>query len=456
MSLLLTGAAVVRRLEPPEVERTDLRVVEGRIAAPDTAARGSVWLADDTLDCGGCLILPGSVNAHTHAYSALARGMPFRLEAPRSFLEILQRIWWRLDRALDPTAIRASALVAAYEALRSGTTALVDHHASPNAIDGSLDVVAEAFEEVGIRSVLCYETSDRDGSQRAREGVEENARFLGRVAEGRWPLSRAMVGAHASFTLSVATLDACVDLALRTASGIHVHVAEDAVDQADAVARFGRRVVQRLADAGALSRATLLAHAVHIDPGEAQLIRAAGATVAHNPRSNMNNGVGRTPLDWLAGRVALGTDGIGADMLDESRAAYLRRREETLEAAPGEVLRMLSSGAGVVGRAFGEPRLGRLVPGAPADVVVLDYDPPTQHASEQLGGHWIFGLSSAYVRHVVVNGEVVLRDRRPTRVDPGDLAVEARRAARLLWERLEGIGPHPFEPTRLLASVGSE
>jgi putative selenium metabolism protein SsnA len=456
MSLLLTGGTVVRQLDPPEVERADLRVVEGRIAPVGVAGLGSPSVAEEALDCSGCLILPGNVNAHTHAYSALARGMPFRLEAPRTFLEILQRVWWRLDRALDPTAIRASALVAAHEALRSGTTSLVDHHASPNAIDGSLDVIAEAFEEVGIRSVLCYEASDRDGSQRARDGVEENARFIGRVAEGRWPLSRAMVGAHASFTLSEATLDACLDLAARTGSGLHIHAAEDAVDQADAVARFGRRAVQRLADAGGLNRASLLAHAVHVDPAEAELIRAAGATVAHNPRSNMNNGVGRTPLDWIAGHVALGTDGIGADMLEESRAAYLRRREESLEATPRDALQMLSAGARLAGRAFGEPQLGTLAAGAPADLVVLDYDPPTAAGADQLDGHWIFGLSSAHVRHVVVNGEPVLRDRRPTRIDPTELAIEARRAARLLWERLEGIGPHTFEPTRLLATLGSE
>jgi putative selenium metabolism protein SsnA len=447
MSLTLSGGTIVRRLDPPLVERADLHVSDGRVAAAGNAT--------DRLDCSGCLILPGNVCAHTHAYSALARGMPFGLEAPSSFLEILQRVWWRLDRALDLPAIRASALVAGYEALRSGTTTVVDHHASPFAIDGSLDVIAEAFEEVGLRSVLCYETSDRDGTQRAGEGIAENARFIRRVAEGRWPMSRAMVGAHASFTLSEATLDGCADLLRSSGRGLHVHAAEDTADQADAVARFGRRVLQRLADAGVLDADTLLAHAVHIDPAEAELVRHSGATVAHNPRSNMNNGVGRTPLDWLAGRVALGTDGIGADMFEESRVAYLRRREETLEASPSAVLAMLARGAGVASRAFDEPLLGSLQPGAPADVVVLDYDPPTAMADEQLPGHWIFGLSAAQVRHVLVNGEVVLRERQPTRVDAAELAIEARRAARLLWKRLEGIGPHTFEPTRLLSTAGS-
>jgi putative selenium metabolism protein SsnA len=451
VSLTLSGGTLIRRLDPPAVERGDLVVVDGRIGP----VGGPGAARQEQLDCSGCLVLPGNACAHTHAYSALARGLPFGLAPPRSFLEILQQVWWRLDRALDLPAIRASALVAAAEALRSGTTSLVDHHASPNAIDGSLDVIAEAFEEVGVRSVLCYETTDRDGLPRALAGVEENARFLGRVAEGRWPLSRAMVGAHASFTVSEATLDACVDLAARTGRGLHVHVAEDAVDQADAFARFGRRVVDRLADAGALNHGTLLAHAVHIDPAEADRIREAGSVVAYNPRSNMHNGVGRTPLGWLAGSVALGTDGIGADMFEESRVAYLRAREESLEASPAASLGMLGRGAALVGQAFAEPLLGTLEVGAPADLVVLDYDPPAPIGPESLAGQWMFGFGAGRVRHVVVNGEVVVRDRQLTRVDANELAVEARGASRHLRQQLEGIGPHPFEPTRLLAGSGS-
>jgi putative selenium metabolism protein SsnA len=453
MSLLLSGGTLVRRLDPPAVETGDLVVVDGRIGEPGQAVDQPG--RQERLDCAGCLVVPGNVCAHTHAYSALARGMPFALDPPTSFIEILQRVWWRLDRALDLPAIRASALVAAAEAVRSGTTTLIDHHASPNAIDGSLDVIAEAFEEVGLRGLLCYETTDRDGLPRAAAGVEENARFAGRVADGRWPLSQAMVGAHASFTLSEATLDACVDLADRTGCGLHIHVAEDAVDQADADARFGRRVMARLADAGALGARSVLAHAVHIDPAEAKIIRDAGATVAHNPRSNLHNGVGRTPLGWLRGSVALGTDGIGADMFEESRLAYLLGREETLDTAPPASLGMLARGAAVAGRAFGEPLLGTLVVGAPADLVVLDYDPPTPFSSDSMAGHWMFGPAAGRVRHVVVNGEVVVRDRQLTRIDAAELAVEARGASRLLWERLERIGPHPFEPTRLLAGAGS-
>lgn len=449
MNLLLTGATVVRALDPPIVERADLHVRDGRIAAAGPA------LAVDapTLDCNGCLLIPGNVNAHAHAYSALARGMPYSLAPPATFLEILQRVWWRLDRALDGPMIRASALVAGREALLAGTTTLVDHHASPNSIDGSLHVIAEAFGELGLRSVLAYEVTDRDGPERSAAGLEENARFLRRCAEGSYPLARGMVGAHASFTLGDETLAACAALAGRTGSGMHIHVAEDAVDEADAVARTGGRVVQRLAAAGALDELALLAHGVHLDPGEAELVRFARAAVAHNPRSNMNNGVGRTPLGWLGDRVALGTDGIGGDLFEESRTAFLRRREEELGTGPDWALARLAVGATLPGRAFADPLLGRLEPGAPADLVVLDYSAPTPLDAATLAGHWIFGLASSSVRDVIVDGELVVRDRRLTRVDDSELIAVANEQTARLWARLEEIGTHPFTPSRLLATT---
>jgi putative selenium metabolism protein SsnA len=449
MNLLLTGATVVLALDPPRVERVDVHVDGEHVIAVGPA----LSVEAPTLDCGGCLVVPGNVNAHMHAYSALARGMPYRLEPPTSFLEILQRIWWRLDRALDEPAIRASALVAAREALLAGTTTLVDHHASPNAIDGSLDVLAEAFAELGIRSVLAYEVTDRDGPERAAAGLEENRRFHGPRVEERYPLARAMVGAHASFTLSDRTLDACAALARETRTGLHVHVAEDAVDEADAIARTGRRVVQRLADARALDDRSLVAHAVHLHPAEAEVLREVGATVAHNPRSNMNNGVGRTPLDWLGDRVALGTDGIGSDLFEEGRAGFTRRREESLATGPDWTLARLAFGAGMVGRAFDRPLLGRIEPGAPADLAILDYAAPTPVDASTLGGHWIFGITSASVRDVMVAGELVVRDRHLTRFDEAELATIARREAGRLWARMEDIGAHPFSPSRLLATT---
>jgi putative selenium metabolism protein SsnA len=448
VSLVLTGAQVATRLAPAAVEWADVLIEGGRIAAVGAPAATDAG----RIDCSGCLILPGNVNAHTHAYSALARGMPYRLEPPTTFLEILQRVWWRLDRALDEPSIRASALTAGREALLAGTTTLMDHHASPNAIDGSLHVLAEAFGELGIRTVLAYEVTDRDGEERARAGIEENRRFLQRAAERRYPLARGMVGAHASFTLSADSLDACVELAQRTGTGVHVHVAEDALDEADAVARFDRRVVHRLAAAGALSERSLLAHAVHVDPSEAEVVRRMRATVVHNPRSNMNNAVGRAPVEWLGDRVALGTDGFGADMFEEARTAYLYRREEEVTTSAEWSVARMQEGARVAARAFAEPLLGTLAVGAPADLAVLDLMSPTTVDSANLAAHWIFGLGASHVRDVLVAGEPVVRGGHLVRFDEAEMAAQAREQADRLWERVDAIGPHPFTPSRLLAT----
>jgi putative selenium metabolism protein SsnA len=357
-------------------------------------------------------------------------------------VQVLQRVWWRLDRALDDEAVFLSAWSGGADALLAGTTTIVDHHASPNALEGSLEQVASALEGLGVRSVLCYEVSDRDGPDRAAEGLEEHRRF----AKAQHPLASLMVGAHASFTLSEETLHACVELAEELDTGIHVHVAEDAADERDAQARFGRRVIERLADAGALHDRTLLAHCVHVDEAEAGLIRACGAWVAHNARSNMNNRVGRAPVERLGERVAVGTDGIDGDLFAESQAAYWRAREADPSVDPSWALARLAASARFAGAATGEPLLGRIEPGAPADLVVLDYDPPTPLQPENLGGHWVFGMSARQVRDVIVQGEVVVRDRRLTRVDAEELRGRCRVAAEALWRRLDALPAHPFEP----------
>jgi putative selenium metabolism protein SsnA len=455
MTTWLRGGTVIASLHPVSVVVADVVIDDGRVLAVEASPASALVAGARVIDCRDTLVIPGNVCAHTHAYSALARGMPYRLAPPSDFVEILRRVWWRLDRALDPAIVRASARVAAMEALLAGTTTLIDHHASPNAIDGSLDIVAEAFAEIGVRSVLAYEVTDRDGAGHATAGLAENARFLARVDAEHPPLARGLVGAHASFTLSDVTLEACVDLAHRAGRGLHIHVAEDAADQADSVARHGRRVLDRLERAGGLDPAPVLAHGVHLDHAEAALFRASGATLVHNARSNMNNAVGRTPLAMLGPRVALGTDGIGADMFEESRVAQLRLLEErhaedAVPTTPSWALERLTVGASVAGAAFDEPDFGRIVPGAPADLVVLDAAPPTPVTAETLPGHWLFGLSARAVRDVLVAGREVVRDRHLALVDEAAVSAEARVEASRLWERLEAIGEHPFVPGEVL------
>jgi len=441
--LSVSGATVVTSLDPPSVWRANIVVLEdGRIGA--VSRRDGRYARGEWIDGSGCLVIPGNVCAHHHLYSALARGMPYRLQPPSNFVEILRRVWWRLDRALDPGSVWASAISGAADAVLAGTTTIVDHHASPNAIEGRLDAIAGALSDVGARMVLCYEVTDRDGPELAAAGLEESRRHL--KEDVGWGLIRGMVGAHASFTLSEETLAACVELARSADVGIHIHVAEDEADERDSLARFGQRVVERLADAGALTERSLLAHCVHVDEREIDLIRQSGAWVAHNARSNMNNRVGRAPVGALGERVALGTDGIDGDMVAESKAAYRRAREDDPSIGPGWALARLAAGAAFAGQVFGEPLLGRIERGAPADLVVLEYNPPTPITAENLAAHWIFGLSARHVRDVVIGGKVVVRDRRLARVDEADLRARAREAAERLWARMDEIPEHPFEP----------
>jgi putative selenium metabolism protein SsnA len=430
VTITLTGASVVESLDPVTVADRPLAVEHGRIAA-DAAASG------DARDCSGCVVVPGNVCAHTHLYSALARGMPYRLEPPQDFLQVLQRIWWRLDRALDLEGVRASALVGGMDALLAGTTTVIDHHASPNAVDGSLDVIADALDGLGLRSVLCYETSDRDGAVVTRAGLDENRRFLTRLGEHELPLARGLVGAHASFTLSEDTLRACVEIASDFGVGLHVHAAEDAIDT---------HAVERLAATGGLDERTLLAHGVHLDEHERALVSGSHAWLAHNARSNMNNSVGRAHIGGVESRLPLGTDGIGSDMFEESRTAYFRLREDGGGASASWPLARLADGAHLAGEIFDEPLLGTLLAGAPADLVVLDYDAPTPFDAETVAGHWIFGLGSRFVRDVMVAGEWVVLDRKLVHTDTPRLVNDARREALRLWRRLDELGPHTFEP----------
>ncbi|MGA2304660.1 MAG: amidohydrolase family protein [Acidimicrobiales bacterium] len=438
-TVALCGGTVVAALDPPVVRTCDVVLAGDRVLSLGTAPVGV-----PRRDCSGMLIVPGNVCAHHHLYSALSRGMPYGLAPPTNFLEILQRVWWRLDRALDESSVRASALRGGLDALLAGTTTIVDHHASPNFIDGSLDVIAETLGELGVRAVLCYEVTDRDGPERALAGIRENSRFSVRPR----PLARGMVGAHASFTLSDESLAGCVEAARSAGVGVHIHVAEDDADERDCQERFGVRVVERLADAGAVTERALLSHCVHVTDAEAVAIESAGATVVCNPRSNMNNGVGHSPFNHRGGKVALGTDGIGGDMLAESQTGFFRAKEADALVSQSWPLERMAEGARLAGRVFGEPLLGTLAPGAPADLCVLAYPVPAPLHCDNLAGHWVFGLAPGRVRDVYVAGELVVAEGRSTRVDEAMVAASGVRITEQLWRRLEGIPPHQYELNR--------
>jgi cytosine/adenosine deaminase-related metal-dependent hydrolase len=289
-------------------------------------------------------------------------------------------------------------------------------------------------EAVGLRSVLCYETTDRNGLEGRDQGIEENVAFQ---ASSQTPLTRGMVGAHASFTLSDASLDALASAVARTGSSLHVHVAEDRADVEDCRERFGATVPQRLHRHGLLAARTILAHCVHLTPAEIEDAHRHGCWVAHNPRSNMNNAVGQAPTAAMM-RAALGTDGMDGDMLAEARAAYLKMRDAGRSDAMGATLQLLAGGHRLAAALFGLP-FGKVGAGGPADLVVLDYDPPTPLRSESLGGHLLFGVDRSHVSSVMVAGRWIVRDRRPVTVDAAAVASRARDQAVALWSRMKRL-----------------
>ncbi len=430
---MLLKHGVVATLDPPRVETADLRIEGDRIAERGPALTPAP--GEDVLHLEGALVLPGLVNAHTHLYSALARGMPGPKDPPRSFVEILERVWWRLDRALDEESVYLSGLVGAIEAARSGTTLLFDHHASPSFIRGSLDTLRRATEEVGLRSVLCYETTDRNGLEGRDAGIAENRGFL---ASGPTALTRGTVGAHASFTLSDESLDSLADTVRDAGSSLHVHVAEDRADVDDSRRRCGAGVVERFRRHGLLVRRTILVHGVHLGEAELQDAQSVGAWLVHCPRSNMNNGVGHAPTAAFR-RAALGTDGLDEDVLAEARAAFLGMRDTGRQGALAATFEMLAGGHRLADAFFGLP-LGKLDARAPADLVVLDYRPPTPLEAGNLAGHLLFGLDRSHVRSTMVAGRFVLRDRRVTTVDEAAVFARARRAAAGALEE-DGVTP---------------
>ena len=424
-SLVVRGATLLH-LDPPGVERADLLVRGGRIVqiSQELAA------AEDApvLDASSRWLMPGLVCGHTHLYSALSCGMPAHPEPATGFADFLAKVWWRLDRALDRDSVEVSGLVGGLAALRAGVTTLVDHHASPAFIEGSLEVLDGALDQVGLRRILCYEVTDRGGEDEALAGLRAHEALLGQDGGGR---RAVMIGAHANFTLSDSTLRRCGDLARDGGVGLHIHVAESIEDAAS----IGEDPVARLDRLGALLPGSLLAHCVHLDADALCRTYDAGAWVAHQPRSNMNNRVGYAPVDRFEDATMLGTDGIGADLFAELQAGFFRANEAGIGWGPGRWLQALSAGARFAGERLG-PTLGRIEVGAAADFAILDPQPGPPLTAQNLAAALVFRLGAGAVRDVVVDGRLVLHDREPVAFDPLDLDARAAGASRRLWERM--------------------
>ena len=427
--IALVGGTIAT-LDPPRVERADVVMEHDRIVQ----VGGEVPAHASRIDASGCVVMPGFVVGHTHLYSALACGMPQPDVAPTTFREILQRVWWKLDRALDDQLVEVSAMAGAIEAAKRGVTCVIDHHASPNAIDGSLDRIASALAKIGIRGILCYETSDRDGRDRRDAGLAENLRFAKRCREDQALPVRAMFGAHAPFTLEDDTLEELSTQASWSGAPLHIHVAEDRTDGEDAAKR-GTTLGARLLSA--IGRGGIVAHAVHLDAETRATLERNGIWIVTNARSNMNNAVGLAPASGP--RVALGTDGIGADMISEAQAHFFRHAEAKDGFAMDAIARVVGAQKLAALRFDREERAPRIAAGERADLVVLAYDPPTPMDATNLAGHFLFGLTSACVRDTIAGGRFVLKHGVVQGLDTQAFAAKARVEAARLWSRMKDI-----------------
>ena len=447
--MLITNGRIVTLGETNEIiEKGAIRVDGALITDVGKAARlKEAYPNDKVVDAGGQLVMPGNICGHTHFYGAFARGMAIPGDPPRDFPEILAKLWWRLDRALTLEDVRYSALVCLVDAIKHGTTTLIDHHASPSALAGSLDQIAEASIEAGLRASLCYEVTDRNGRDEAQAGIEENVRFLRAIQESRNPLLAASFGLHASLTLSSETLADCVAAAEGLDTGFHIHAAEGISDQEDSLRRSGKRVVERLHDAGILGSKSILVHCVHVDAWEMEILRDTGTWVTHQPRSNMNNAVGVAPVEMMLRGgipVAMGNDGFSNNMWAEWKTAYLLHKVwhgDPRRANGYDIMQMaVANNAVLAGVFWPEAAVGELSPGAYADLIMVDYHPFTELTAGNLPWHILFGFEADAVTSTMVAGKWLMRDRELLTLDEEAIAARARELSAGVWERYAAIG----------------
>jgi putative selenium metabolism protein SsnA len=447
--MLITHGLLISMGEPNRViEDGALYIQDGQIADIGTSQELlRRYATSDTtiLDAGGKLILPANICAHTHFYGAFARGMSIPGQPAGNFVEILERLWWKLDRALDVEGVRYSALVCLIDAIRHGTTTLIDHHASPNTIDGSLDVIADAVEQAGLRAVLCYEVTDRNGLPGAQAGIRENSRFARACREKPSDMLKPAFGMHALLTLSDATLDTCIAEANAAGIPLHLHVAEGLADQTESLARHHQRVVERLAAHGGLSAKTLAAHCIHVDEHEIELLARQQAKVMHQPRSNMNNAVGVSPVRRMleAGIcVGLGNDGFSNNAFTEMKFADLLQRHaagDPRAMGADKVIHMTYANNAQIAGLFWSQPIGTLRVGAQADVILADYHPYTPLTAGNVPWHILFGMDGSEITHTLCAGKLLMEDRRLLTLDEAEISAHVGEIARRTWQRVQDM-----------------
>ncbi len=393
----------------------------------------------EVLDAQGRIVMPGLINSHMHLYSTFARGLALK-RPPGDFRQILERLWWRLDKQLTEEDIYYSALIPLIDSIRYGTTTLIDHHASPYAVQGSLGILAEAVEQLGIRACLAYEVSDRDGQEITQLGIKENVEFIRACRQRDDDLINGLFGLHASLTLSDATLEACGEAVAGLDTGFHIHTAEGIQDVEDSLQRSGLRVVERLDKFGVWNEKSIAAHCVQITQEEMDILKARGTAIVHNPESNMGNAVGCADVTTMLNKgllVGLGTDGFTSDMFESIKAANVLHKHEqgNPSASWTEVPEMVfTNNRLIVGKYFSRP-VGQLKVGSYADLIILDYDPPTPLTDSTYYSHLLFGVSGGRVVTTIVNGKILMKDREIRGIDLEKVHAYSRKLADKLWQR---------------------
>lgn len=443
MLVIGNGKLFTRNDEMPFVENGAVAIEGTKIAAVgETEAIKKQYGDAEFIDAKGGVIMPAFINTHEHIYSAMARGLSIKGYNPKGFLDILDGQWWTIDRHLTLEQTKYSAVETLISCIRNGVTTVFDHHASFGQIGGSLFTIADVAKELGVRACLCYEISDRDGMDKARESVMENAEFIRYALKDDSDMIAGMMGMHAQFTIS----DATMELAAANKPdevGYHIHVAEGIEDLHDCLKKYGKRIVDRLMDFNILGEKTLLGHCIYINPHEMDLIKDTNTMVVHNPESNMGNACGCPPTMELVHRgilTGLGTDGYTHDMLESYKVANVLHKHHLCDAnaAWGEVPKMLfENNAAIANRYFKTP-LGVLKEGAAGDVIVVDYNPPTQLDASNINGHMLFGMTGRDVVTTVANGRVLMKDREIKVIDVEEAMAKCREESAKLWHSING------------------
>ena len=441
MLLIGNGQVITRDPEQPYLKNGAVVTDGARIAAVgDEETLKKAYPEAEYVDAAGGVIMPGLINAHTHIYSGLARGLSIAGYNPTNFLEILEGMWWHIDRHLNLDGTRASAYATILDCIRNGVTTIFDHHASFAEIPGSLFAIRDVAAETGMRACLCYEVSERDGEEKTEQGIRENAEFAAWVKEADDPMIKAMFGGHALFTISDRTFEKMVE-ANNGMTGFHIHVAEGMNDVYDSLRNYGCRPVNRLLYNGILGERTLLGHCIHVSPAEMDIIKETGTMVVNNPESNMGNAVGCAPVLQMMKKgitVGMGTDAYTHDMLESMKVFLIIQRHNT--AMPNvawseDVTMQFVNNRAIAEKTFGVP-LGILKEGAAADIIVMDYKPFTPFDGSNVDGHMLFGMNGRNVTTTVINGRVVYRNRTFVELDEARVNAWIREQSELLWSSL--------------------